>query len=284
MMTSPPMFIPLSNVSSSVVVLQTTTGAQPASQASPYGGFNLGLHVGDEPSGVHAHRAQLLTKIQRQYPHISRICWLNQVHGGHVVTVDDALLTQPQSADAHITARTDTALAIMTADCVPIMVVADTGDKKSTWIGAIHAGWQGLACGVIANTVAQMREQMTAMKINQSAVHWQAWVGACIAPQHYEVDSRVKDAVLTSMNLNDDKDVSQSTLAGTLFRANPHKQGHYFADLASVAQRQLQRCGIFEVLQSNLDSYGDPRFYSYRWQTQQHLNATGRMATLIFKI
>lgn len=276
-MTLPPLYLTLTSSQSPVMVLQTTTGQLPADKNAMYGGFNLGLHVQDNPTTVHQNRLMLLNHIQQQYPHIQRIGWLNQVHGGDSYQVSNTLKNQAINADAHITSLTDTALAIMTADCVPIMISDAAGDI----IAAVHAGWQGLAQGIIANTLQHMlttHATQVAMCKNTASITqtWHAWIGACIAQDNYEVDSRVKDKVMATLSVD-------TMTSHALFRPNPQKDGHYFADLAKVAELQLNTCGVVNVVQSGLDSYGDQRFYSYRKQTQQQLPHTGRMATLIFK-
>lgn len=272
-----PTFVTLSTLPT-VSVIQTITDV-PVTPDNPYGGFNLGTHVGDDPERVYRHRAKLLTEIQQMQPNIQRICWLNQVHGNSVYHVTEHLNSETVSADAHLTTLDNTALAIMTADCVPIMLASEDG----VIIGAIHAGWQGLAKGVIGNTIQKMAHQISMENQNLPTAeltaltqNWQAWVGACIAQNSYEVDSRVKDNVLASLNVD-------KVTAEQLFRPNPAKVGHYFADLAKVAELQLNACGVTKVYQSGLDSYHDARLYSYRQQTQQQLLNTGRMATLIFK-
>ncbi|MFW2176429.1 MULTISPECIES: peptidoglycan editing factor PgeF [unclassified Moraxella] len=268
-----------------VLVVQTTVGESPVSATQPYGGYNLGLHVGDHAESVYQHRADLLVQLQQaSHPstsdtrNIKRIDWLTQVHGNQVYHVTEQLHTHPISADAHITTLPSVALAIMTADCVPVMIATENGEV----IGAVHAGWQGLAKNVIANTIQKMAHQidiqnqdLTATELYKVTQNWQAWVGACIASQNYEVDNRVKDAILSVLNVTEAQ-------ANLLFKPS-EKTGHYYADLAKVAELQLNACGIANVMQSGLDSYADERFYSYRKQTQDNLPNTGRMATLIIK-
>lgn len=249
-----------------VTVLQTTTGKQSVNHQHIFGGFNLGLHVKDDPVNVHENRAILLVNLQAKYPNIQQIHWLNQVHGNQVDTVDNYLSSILVDADSHITDLSNTALAIMTADCVPIMIASEKGEI----IGAVHAGWQGLVKNIIANTVEKMQQKFA------KTDGWQAWIGACIAQQHYEIDERVKNAILASVPL-------ESTEIDYIFLPNTNKNGHYFANLAKIAEMQLKHCGIQQVYQSGLDSYGDERFYSYRQQTQQQLANTGRMVTLIFR-
>lgn len=250
-----------------VWVIQTSTGDTPADAAHPYGGNNLGLHVGDSPTTVHHNRARLLAQLNAQAG-VTRISWLNQIHGADVVQVTATLPHLP-NADAQFTAMPHTALAIMTADCVPIVLVNANGSQ----IGAIHAGWQGLAKGVIGNTV----QAMTQTQADSDTSQWQAWLGACIAAKQYEVDSRVRDALAVTLKQSG----QPSDQIDAYLRPNPQKAGHYFADLAQIARAQLVACGIAQVASRGLDSFGDTRFYSYRRQTQQGLTATGRMATLI---
>ena len=169
----------------------------------------------------------------------------------------------------------------MTADCVPVMIATDARDDNKL-IAAIHAGWQGLSKDIIAKTVQKMVHQFdfaagdnATAEMQKVTRGWHAWIGASIAQSSYEVDSRVKDAVLSVLNVSE-------AVATQLFQPNADKLGHYFADLPAIAELQLKACGIHQVHKSGLDSHGDARFYSYRRQTQHQLPATGRMATLIF--
>ena len=246
-----------------------------------YGQFNLGLHVGDDSMQVHQNRAHLLQSLQQYHPALNSIHWLNQIHGNDIYQVTDKIGTAAISADAHITRLPNVALAIMTADCVPVMIVTDAADDNKL-IAAIHAGWQGLSKDIIAKTVQKMVHQFdfaagdnATAEMQKVTRGWHAWVGASIAQSSYEVDSRVKYAVLSVLNVSD-------AVATQLFQPNADKVGHYFADLPAIAELQLKACGIHQVHKSGLDSHGDARFYSYRRQTQHQLPATGRMATLIF--
>lgn len=246
-----------------------------------YGQFNLGLHVGDDSMQVHQNRAHLLQSLQQYHPTLNSIHWLNQIHGDEIYQVTDKIGTAAISADAHITRLPNVALAIMTADCVPVMIATDAADDNKL-IAAIHAGWQGLSKDIIAKTVQKMVHQFdfaagdnATAEIQKVTRGWHAWIGASIAQSSYEVDSRVKDAVLSVLNVSE-------AVANQLFQPNADKVGHYFADLPAIAELQLKACGIHQVHKSGLDSHGDARFYSYRRQTQHQLPATGRMATLIF--
>ncbi|WP_394262184.1 peptidoglycan editing factor PgeF [Moraxella boevrei] len=260
--------LPLTTSDNPIQVVQTFS-QMPSSATNLYGDFNLGLHVLDSPTSVHQHRMDLLSELQQHYPSVNQIHWLSQVHGNlvHHATQPHAC---PISADAHITDRPNVALAIMTADCVPIMLADGAGN-----LGAIHAGWQGLAKSIIAETINYMNRQGAYQAPTRV---YQAWIGACIAQANYEVDDNVKTQVLASLarlSITVDDALSQSLFT-------PTRHGHYLANLAKVAELQLQACGVQQIYQSGLDSYSDPRFYSYRQQSQQKSVATGRMATLIF--
>ena len=252
-----------------------------SSLSAVYGQFNLGLHVGDDSMQVHQNRAHLLQSLQQYHPALNSIHWLNQIHGNDIYQVTDKISAAAICADAHITRLPDVALAIMTADCVPVMIGTDVTDDNKL-IAAIHAGWQGLSKNIIAKTVQKMVHQFDfAARDNATAEMqkvtrgWYAWIGASIAQSSYEVDSRVKDAVLSVLNVSE-------AVATQLFQPNADKVSHYFADLPAIAELQLKACGIHQVHKSGLDSHSDTRFYSYRRQTQHQLPATGRMATLIF--
>ncbi|BFM99420.1 peptidoglycan editing factor PgeF [Moraxella sp. K02] len=246
-----------------------------------YGQFNLGLHVGDDSVQVHQHRAHLLQSLQQYHPALKSVHWLNQIHGNDIYQVTDKIGTAAISADAHITRLPNVALAIMTADCVPVMIATEAADDNKL-IAAIHAGWQGLNKNIIAKTVQKMVHQFdlaagdnAPAEMHKVTRGWHAWIGASIAQSSYEVDSRVKDAVLSVLNVSE-------AVAIRLFQPNADKVGHYFADLPAIAELQLKACGIHQVHKSGLNSHSDARFYSYRRQTQHQLPATGRMATLIF--
>lgn len=279
--------------SQGVTVVQTLSGCESMPSRSSndsvgqsslnavYGQFNLGLHVGDDSVQVHQNRARLLQSLQQYHPALKSVHWLNQIHGNDIYQVTDKIGTAAISADAHITRLPNVALAIMTADCVPVMIATDAADNNKL-IAAIHAGWQGLSKDIIAKTVQKMVHQFdfaagdnATAEMHKVTRGWHAWIGASIAQSSYEVDSRVKDAVLSVLNVSD-------AVATQLFQPNADKVGHYFADLPAIAELQLKACGIHQVHKSGLDSHGDARFYSYRRQTQHQLPATGRMATLIF--
>ncbi|HWT72519.1 MAG TPA: peptidoglycan editing factor PgeF [Oxalicibacterium sp.] len=211
------------------------------------GGLNLATHVGDEPETVQRNRAQL----QRHLP--SEPAWLTQVHGTTVV--DAATLTGPVEADASFTTQPGVVCAILTADCLPVLL-ADKGGKV---VGAAHAGWRGLAGGVLQNTIAQMQAA--------GGTELFAWLGPAIGPAHFEVGEDVRQAF-----------ADHSSSAAAAFKSLAGRPGKYLADLYGLATDTLHRAGVAAVQGGRLCTVAEPhRFYSYRRD-----GVTGRMATLIW--
>lgn len=273
--------------------------------APSYGGFNLGLHVGDESQRVHRHRCHLLRALndyldQQQIASvINRIHWVNQVHGNLVADVTDstdsndstdstdarqpALSLAATDADAMVTCQARSALAIMTADCVPIVLYQPSTGQ----IAAIHAGWQGLANGVIAATAERF----------ESPKPIYAWMGACISQLNYEVSKEVADTLTTGciklglVSLNSFEALyNEITASGynaqqTLTRqAATDAAGKVHLDLPKLAALQLEHAGIQLYSDKIPCSYSDQQYYSYRQQTHEGRAATGRMALLIAKL
>jgi YfiH family protein len=218
--------------------------------AAPYGddnggGLNLGLHVGDDPNTVMRNRALLQARLP------GAPVWLNQVHGAHVV--DAAAVSGIPDADASIATRPGVVCAIMTADCLPVLFA----DRAGAVVGAAHAGWRGLAQGVLQNTVMRMREA--------GAGEITAWLGPAIGPRAFEVGAEVRAAFA---------DADPAAAAAFTAQAD----GKYLADIYLLARRALAGCGVQEVSGGRLCTVGDAaRFYSYRRD-----RVTGRMASLIW--
>lgn len=256
-------------------------------QAS-YGELNLGLHVADNPVQVLNNRMRLLATINQQLrtkqrSPISRLYWVNQVHGKQIYDVDASPLSmRPVDADAMVSRRDGLGLAIMTADCVPIVLY----QPASGQIAAIHAGWQGLACGVIPTTIKRFTE----------SGEIKAWIGVCISQENYEVDSQVRDKLLAGCIEN------QSLLAQSM--SNTDRFDQLYAvdsdvynstntdshtdkiklDLPKLAADQLSAAGVLLANETSIScSYADPKYYSYRRQTHLQQPATGRMALIIVR-
>lgn len=177
-------------------------------------------------------------------------CWLNQVHGCEVARPMRA--QQGLTADAAVTAEAGTVLALRTADCVPVLFCATDGSM----VAAAHAGWRGLAAGIIEHTVAAAA---------RPAVDLLAWIGPCIGQDAFEIGPEVRDALIAG-----------DPGGGHALRAGRGDRWH--ADLVELTRRRLTATGITAVHGGDWCTYSDPeRFHSYR-----RSGGTGRMATLIW--
>lgn len=221
--------------------------------SGPYGnlsgvdGLNLGDHVGDAPLDVQENRARLSASLP------ASPVWLNQVHATRVV--DAANAQGKPDADASIASETGMVCAIQTADCLPVLFC----DTLGSCVGAAHAGWRGLAGGVLEATVAQMRER--------SAADILVWLGPAIGPTQFEVGSEVHAAF-----------VAKYPRADQAFAPHPQQAGKYFANLYLLARLALEQVGVTAIYGGNYCTYADAaRFYSYRRD-----GVTGRMASLIW--
>lgn len=210
-----------------------------------YAGLNLAHHVGDDPAAVRENRDRLM----RAAGVPVEPCWLEQVHGTHAIDADD---WQPGvEADAAFARYPDVVCAVLSADCLPVLLCARDGSA----VAAIHAGWRGLAAGVIEAAANELGEG-----------GFIAWLGPAIGPQAFEVGAEVRDAFI-------------ATDAGAAAAFRPSPAGRWLADIYLLARRRLQIVGITEVYGGGECTYTDAaRFYSYRRDGQ-----TGRMASLIWR-
>lgn len=222
-----------------------TTRVGGVSQA-PWTSFNLGGHVGDDPVHVVANRARL----RRQLP--AEPGWLRQVHGARVVELGRA--PDPE-ADAAFTRVPGQVCAVLTADCLPVLFC----DRAGSVVAAAHAGWRGLAAGVLEATVA-------AMAVAPGDIL--AWMGAAIGPQAFEVGDEVREAF-----------IGQHTGAAAAFL--PHPAGHagkWLADIYRLARIRLAHAGVQAIHGGGRCTFSEAEsFYSYRRD-----GVTGRMAALIW--
>ncbi|MGP5338024.1 polyphenol oxidase family protein [Psychrobacter maritimus] len=240
-----------------------------------YGALNVGLHVNDNAKTVLNNRMHLLSAINEklaatQRQPIDSLHWLNQVHGKQIHDIDaTALAMRPLDADAMVSCQVKLGLAVMTADCVPIVLYQPATGQ----IAAIHAGWQGLACGVINATVERFSSFEPIM----------AWIGVCISQENYEVGRQVRDKLLTGCIEN------QTLAAQHLERFEERYVLASEADkiklnLPQLAADQLKTAGIIVSNEAAIPcSYADPHYYSYRRQTHLQQPATGRMALVIVR-
>ena len=211
---------------------------------APYASLNLGNHVGD----VSAHVVQNRARVRAALP--AEPLWLRQTHG---LQVADAVLAQVETeADASVAWQPNRVCAVMTADCLPVLFC----DQAGTVVSAAHAGWRGLADGILEQTVAAM--QVPAGQI-------MAWLGPAIGPDKFEVGEDVRAVFIADLYA-----------ASAAFQAG--KPGKWLADIYQLARLRLTRLGVHQVYGGGLCTYTDAaRFYSYRRD-----GVTGRMASLIW--
>jgi len=255
----------------------TTTGM--GASCAPYDFFNLGGHVGDRPEAVSANRAVLQEALGIQ------ACWLTQVHGTDVLPLvgsgpHAAPLAAPLStphapaadsapkADASLTSEPGLACAILVADCMPILVARADGGL----VGAAHAGWRGLAQGVLP----RLLNAMLAQSPHSADQGFTLWLGPCIGPQAFEVGPEVKAAFGKAPHLHD-------TDIDPFFR--PSRQDRLLADLAGLARLQSQRwagqLGLSPptiIADTRCTVSQTDLFFSYRKE-----GVTGRMTALIWR-
>ncbi|MFT4255610.1 MAG: peptidoglycan editing factor PgeF [Pseudoxanthomonas sp.] len=244
------------------VVAFTTLRYGAGASERPFDRFNLGLRSGDDVRTVSANRNELIERFGLpDAPH-----WLQQVHGtgvhrfhaGDIAPLDGA--PEPE-ADASVTSDADVVLAILTADCLPVVFAAEDGSE----VAAAHAGWRGLAAGVLESTVAAMRT------VPENLL---AWLGPAAGAQAYEIGQEVFEAF-----------VARDPRAQSAFA--PTRPGHWKVDLYALARLRLGDAGIApaSIFGGGLCTISEPgRFYSHRRSTTADGSGrTGRMATLAWR-
>jgi polyphenol oxidase len=221
--------------------------------AAPWDSFNLATHVGDDPSHVAVNRARLRDLLGLR----SEPTWLQQVHGTRVASADEPFLEGlPVIADAAVATRAGAACVVMVADCLPVLFASRDGRS----IGAAHAGWRGLAAGVLEETVRALRVPGSELT---------AWLGPTISREHFEVGDEVRETFM-----------SKDANASDAFTRNPG--GRWQADLIELARRRLNAVGVRNVSGGSWCTFADQKhFFSHR-RDGQKLGHTGRMAALIW--
>ena len=260
MTTSPPPFdwlVPDWSTTGVGALMTTRSGGV---SAAPFDSFNLRSQTGDLPAAVAENQARL-ARIVGAVP-----VYLNQVHGARVVRLeraDGAPGASVHDADASVTTLAGIACAVQVADCLPVLFAAPGGRA----VGAAHAGWRGLAGGVIEATLAAVCE---AAACEPSQV--QAWLGACIGPTRFEVGVDVLERFTAPVPVN-------AAAASTApLRLLPHGPGKWLADLAGLAQDRLHAAGVRAIHGGRWCTFSGPsRFFSFRRD-----RVTGRMAALVW--
>ena len=206
--------------------------------------FNLAMHVDDDPINVVENRRLLSEALVIP----NEPCWLEQVHGTEVVRPE---LKTTHCADAAFTHQLDTPCVVMTADCLPVLFC----DEQGTAVAAAHAGWRGLAAGVLEQTLKCFDQPSKVM----------AWMGPAIGPEHFEVGDEVREMF-----------VQQHAAAEDAFLIS--RSGHWMADIFLLARQRLLSAGVSHIFGGGICTYADAdHFYSFRRDS-----VTGRMASLIW--
>lgn len=210
----------------------------------PYASLNLGNHVGDAPLDVARNRVLLNTLLP------SEPVWLEQIHGTLVANADSAGCL-PQ-ADACISTHHCAVCVVMTADCLPVLLC----DQQGSVVGAVHAGWKGLAAGVIEATVQAM---------NVPPQNLLAWLGPAISQGAFEVGAEVREVFIAA-----DKQAVGAFVAG--------QNGKWLADIYALARLRLNSLGLTQIFGGGYCTYREAeKFFSYRRE-----GVTGRMGTFIW--
>lgn len=214
--------------------------------AAPFDSLNLGDHVNDAPLKVKQNR-HILTQ-RAELPESAR--WLSQTHGDEII--DSNQWTSGAQADGIISNTLNHVCPILTADCLPILLC----NRQGNTVAAIHAGWRGLANGIVERAIANFSGNVQDILV---------WLGPAIGPEQFEVGQDVVDAFIRN-----------DVLAKKCFRQTDDI--HYMADIYLLARQRLNALGVSEIYGGQFCTVNDPeRFFSYRRD-----KATGRMATLIW--
>ncbi|AFI85253.1 multi-copper polyphenol oxidoreductase [Methylophaga nitratireducenticrescens] len=223
-----------------------TTTRNGGQSLAPFDSLNLGDHVGDNPDCVAANRQRLIEAALMP----AEPLWLKQTHSTAVI--HSSQWQQNIEADAIISNSINQVCAVMTADCLPLLIT----DKSGSQVAAIHAGWRGLQAGIIENTLA---------RFGVAGSEILAWMGPAIGPKAFEVGPEVKAAFLAI-----------DPAAESAFIAS--HSDRYLADIYMLARQRLSAQGVTAIYGGDFCTYSEnERFFSYR-----HEGVTGRMATLIW--
>ncbi|MEX0903675.1 MAG: peptidoglycan editing factor PgeF [Pseudohongiellaceae bacterium] len=233
-------------------VLAAVTTRANGGSGGVYDGLSAASHVGDNPADME----EILELLPATMTGMKAIQWLHQVHGKEVITAQHGAARV--TADGAVTGERGLACAVLTADCLPVLFA----DTNGTAVGIAHAGWRGLAAGILENLVAQ---------IPVPASQLLAWLGPAIGPCHFEIGPEVQHVLLQSL--------SEPYRSRSLDGFRPGVRGdRLFADLYRLARIRLESAGVHAIYGGSLCTYCDnQRFYSYRRD-----GTAGRMVSLIY--
>lgn len=216
----------------------------------PFDSLNLGRSVGDDPEAVAENRARVAAWMG------APAVFMHQVHGARCVPLNEA--AADERADAAVSARHDLTLAIQVADCLPLLFSAVDDQDRALAVAGAHAGWRGLAAGVIENTVSALRGAAPGAELR-------AWLGPCIGPEAFEVGADVLEAFPDGE-------------AHFRFTPRPGGDPRWHADLQGLALDRLSRLGVQDAMCERASTFSDAsRFFSFRRDAAR----SGRMAAFI---
>lgn len=228
--------------------------------AAPYSTLNLGTHVGDRAEHVAKNRLALQAMLLQRYGKVPVIQWLKQVHSTEILELSFTE-SHELTADGLITAEPYLACAVMTADCLPVLI----SDKRGEQVAAIHAGWRGLAEGILSKAIA---------RFSMPASELVCCIGPAISQRVFDVGPEVSAQFIAAQRL---RNYSQSV--ETFIVKKPRCVGKFLLDLSGIARAELEGVGVSSVTESRLCTFSNPsEFYSYRRD-----GVTGRMASLIWR-
>ncbi|MGI1678794.1 MAG: peptidoglycan editing factor PgeF [Cellvibrionaceae bacterium] len=245
--------------------------------APPFDSNNLALHVGDDGKNVEKNRETLSSRLKLSAP----IAWLTQIHSDRIITesnffaeIDDR--NHPMEADGVVSCSSKLVCAVMTADCLPVLFC----NKQGTQVAAIHAGWRGLANGILKKSVSAFN--------NNSADELMVFLGPAITQNCYEVGEEVVSALELTVSLRREnfarlsvpvlKDSFLNQAENQEQKSSRIKMKKYHLDMYAVAKAQLSEVGVLNISGGDRCSFSEKNnFYSYRRDGQ-----TGRMASLIW--
>ena len=220
-----------------------------ASATAELSGFNVALHVNDDSNRVQNHRMSLLEDFAEFG--VNKITWMTQTHSTICHTINDEITFDALEGDGLVTQRKSHVLMMMTADCLPVVL----GNADGTEVANLHAGWRGLANGIVENTINTMKSKPT----------W-AWLGAAISQPCFEIGAEVKEAFCSKYS-----ELESAFVQG-------EKEAKFYADLYAIARYILKLHGVQTVLGGDQCSYKqEDEYFSYRRHAK-----TGRMATFVF--
>lgn len=211
-----------------------------------YGSMNIATHVGDQPSDVARNRQRLSSRLDLP----AQPAWLEQVHGTRVIDLDSDI--DGWQADGSTSSRTGGVCVVMTADCLPVLLT----NRRGSRVAALHAGWRGLAAGILESGVACFDDADDVI----------AWLGPAISVRQFEVGDEVVE------QLGADRD-----FAADWYQA-AERPGKWYVDIYRIAAHRLRAAGVAEITGGGFCTFSESdRFYSFRRQSR-----CGRMASLIW--